>query len=266
MDPLREGHVVGALDLLEHRLRQARGQQQQGLELVVFVVADLGSTKGTLVNGERIEADRAVVTLPIGLLRDGRFRLDPLPPPNQQAAISRLGYGAGVLAKVYLRFPHQFWPDKSKWFGRLPDSPERRGTFNTFVSHVEETGLPILLSFANGHSAVRYEREMGDEDVKQAALDSLRKMFGHNKVPEPEAFVFPRWLTDPWSMGGYSYPAIGSPSQQQYMGDGQWARPSPDPGEGVPHPAPGEAARPLHLRRHGEAVRPVLQGGGPPPR
>jgi hypothetical protein len=30
------------------------------------------------------EADRAVVTIPIGLLRDGRFRLDPLPPVEQR--------------------------------------------------------------------------------------------------------------------------------------------------------------------------------------
>ncbi len=169
-----------------------------------------------LKNGERLEAERAVVTLPVGLLRDGSFRLDPLPPLEQQEAIGRLGYGAGVLAKVYLRFPHVFWPEKSKWFGRLPDAPDRRGTFNTFVSHVEETGLPILLSFANGHTAVRYDREQSDEQVKQAALASLRKMFGGNKVPEPEAFVFPRWLSDPWSMGGYSYPAIGSPPDDHH--------------------------------------------------
>jgi polyamine oxidase len=172
-----------------------------------------GGVAATLASGERIEADRAVVTLPVGLLRDGRFRIDPPPPPAQQQAIGRLGYGAGVLAKIYLRFPHVFWPEKSKWFGRLPDAPDRRGTFNTFVSHTEETGLPILLSFANGHTAVRYEREMSDEEVKQAALASLRKMFGGNKVPEPEAFVFARWLTDPWTMGGYSYPAIGSPPE-----------------------------------------------------
>ncbi|HTR87439.1 MAG TPA: FAD-dependent oxidoreductase [Reyranella sp.] len=170
----------------------------------------------TLDSGERLEAERAVVTLPVGLLRDGRFRLDPLPPAEQQKAIGRLGYGAGVLAKVYIRFPHVFWPDKSKWFGRLPDAPDRRGTFNTFVSHVEETGLPILLSFANGHAAVRFDRELSDEEVKDSALASLRKMFGGNKVPEPEAFVFPRWLSDPWSLGGYSYPAIGSPPEDHF--------------------------------------------------
>ena len=165
----------------------------------------------TLNSGEKLEAERAIVTLPVGLLRDGRFRLDPAPPLAQQQAIGRLGYGAGVLAKVYLRFPHVFWPEKSKWFGRLPDAPDRRGTFNTFVSHTEETGQPILLSFANGHSAVRFDREASDEEVKDTALVSLRKMFGGNAVPEPEAVVFPRWLSDPWSKGSYSYPAIGSP-------------------------------------------------------
>ncbi len=170
----------------------------------------------TLASGERLEAERAVVTLPVGLLRDGRFRLDPSPPIEQRQAIGRVGYGAGVLAKVYVRFPHVFWPEKSKWFGRLPDAPDRRGTFNTFVSHTEETGLPILLSFANGHAAVRYEREQSDEQVKEAVLASLRKMFGGNTVPEPEAFVFPRWLNDPWSRGGYSYPAIGSPTDDHH--------------------------------------------------
>ena len=180
--------------------------------VTVLQWSDSGVT-ATLKSGERLEADRAVVTLPVGLLRDGRFRLDPLPPVEQQQAIGRLGYGAGVLGKIYLRFPHVFWPEKSKWFGRLPDAPDRRGTFNTFVSHTEETGLPILLGFANGHTAVRYDREASDEEVKQAALASLRKMFGGNKMPEPEAFVFARWLSDPWSLGSYSYPAIGSPPE-----------------------------------------------------
>jgi monoamine oxidase len=38
-------------------------------------------------------------------------------------------------------------------------------------------------------------------------------MFSRNKVPEPEAMVFPRWLSDPWTRGGYSYPATGSPPE-----------------------------------------------------
>jgi monoamine oxidase len=163
----------------------------------------------TLQGGERLEADRVLITVPLGLLRDGLPALDPLPPEDQQLAIRRLGYGAGVLGKIYLRFPRRFWPEHPKWFGRLPDSPERRGTFNTWVSHESETGLPILLSFTNGHTAARLDRSASDAEVQEVAMASLRAMFGPD-VPEPEAMLFPRWLSDPWSRGGYSYPGVGS--------------------------------------------------------
>lgn len=162
-----------------------------------------------LRSGERIEGDRAIITVPLGLLRAGLPTLDPLPPEDQQRAIARLGYGAGLLAKLYLRFPRRFWPDMPKWFGRLPDTPDRRGTFNSWVSHHHETGLPILLSFSQGMTAVHFDRSASDAEVTALAMASLRKMFGDD-VPEPEAMVFPRWLSDPWSRGGYSYPGIGS--------------------------------------------------------
>jgi polyamine oxidase len=162
-----------------------------------------------LKSGEKVEGDRAVITVPIGLLRAGMPELDPLPPEDQQTALGRLGYGAGILGKIYLRFPRRFWQEQPKWFGRLPDTPDRRGTFNTWVSHVGETGLPILLSFSNGATAARLDRSANDEEVKEVAMSSLRKMFGDD-IPPPDAMLYPRWLSDPWSQGGYSYPAIGS--------------------------------------------------------
>ena len=183
-------------------------------------------------------ADRAVITVPIGLLRAGLPALDPLPPEPQRLALARLGYGAGILGKIYLRFPRRFWPEQPKWFGRLPDSPDRRGTFNTWVSHEAETGLPILLSFSNGRTAIHLDREGSDDEVKALAMASLRDMFG-NDIPEPEAMVYARWLSDPWSRGGYSYPGVGS-----------------DPDDGRAY------ARPLGRRVFfaGEATEPVEYG------
>jgi polyamine oxidase len=162
-----------------------------------------------LKSGEVIAADRALIAVPVGLLRAGMPLLDPLPPLAQQTAVGRLGYGAGLLGKIYLRFPRRFWPEQPKWFGRLPDGPEKRGTFNTWVSHLGETGLPIILSFTQGHTAARLDRSASDAEVTEVAMTSLRKMFG-NDIPAPEAMVFPRWLSDPWSQGGYSYPGVGS--------------------------------------------------------
>ena len=45
-------------------------------------------------------------------------------------------------------------------------------------------------------------------------MSSLRKMFG-NDIPEPEAMLYPRWLSDPWSQGGYSYPGLGSTAEDR---------------------------------------------------
>jgi monoamine oxidase len=170
--------------------------------------SEQGAT-AVLQSGETLAADRVVIAVPVGLLRAGMPVLDPLPPLAQQTAVGRLGYGAGLLGKIYLRFPHRFWPAEPKWFGRLPDGPEKRGTFNTWVSHLGETGRPILLSFTQGDTAVRLDRSASDAEVTDVAMVTLRKMFG-NDIPAPEAMVFPRWLSDPWSRGGYSYPGVGS--------------------------------------------------------
>jgi monoamine oxidase len=165
--------------------------------------------RAVLMSGESLNADRVVIAVPVGLLRAGMPVLDPLPPLAQQVAVGRLGYGAGLLGKIYLRFPHRFWPEQPKWFGRLPDGPQKRGTFNTWVSHLGETGLPILLSFTQGATAAGLDRSSSDAEVTEVAMASLRKMFGPG-IPAPEAMVFPRWLSDPWSQGGYSYPGVGS--------------------------------------------------------
>jgi polyamine oxidase len=201
----------GYVSLVDDAARQLGIRRSAAAERVVW--NDRGVTV-VLRGGEKIEADRAVIAVPLGLLRAGLPTLDPLPPEEQQKAIGRIGYGAGILGKIYLRFPHRFWPEQPKWFGRLPDSPDRRGTFNTWVSHVGETGLPILLSFSNGATAARLDRSASDAEVKEVAMSSLRKMFG-NDIPEPEGMLYPRWLSDPWSQGGYSYPGLGSTSEDR---------------------------------------------------
>ena len=96
----------------------------------------------------------------------------------------------------------------------------------------------ILLSFANGQTAIHLDRDASDAEVMALAMKSLRIMFGDD-IPEPEAMAFPRWLADPWSRGGYSYPGVGS-----------------DPDDGANH------ARPLGGRVFfaGEATEPVEYG------
>jgi monoamine oxidase len=41
-------------------------------------------------------------------------------------------------------------------------------------------------------------------------------MFG-SAIPAPEAMLYPRWLSDPWSRGGYSYPGLGSTAKDRTL-------------------------------------------------
>jgi polyamine oxidase len=203
----------GFIGVIEDAARQLSIRRAAAVQRIAW--NDRGVT-AILQSGEKIDAERAVIAVPLGLLRAGLPALDPLPPPDQQKAIASIGYGAGILGKIYLRFPQRFWPERPKWFGRLPDSPDKRGTFNTWVSHVDETGLPIVLSFANGAAAARMDRSASDEEVKEVAMASLRKMFGSD-IPAPEGMLYPRWLSDPWSRGGYSYPGLGSAAEDRNL-------------------------------------------------
>ncbi len=191
----------------------ARGLDVRLATPVVRLAWSETGVTATCSDGTNLQADRVVIAIPLGVLRDGALALDPPPPPEQQTAIGRIGYG-GVLGKVYLRFPRRFWPETPYWFGRFPPAPDNRGTFNTWVSLERETGRPILLSFTNGDTALRLDQKVDDAGVKDLALESLRSMFGSD-VPEPDGFLFPRWRSDPWSRGGYSYPGVGSPPEDR---------------------------------------------------
>ena len=55
-------------------------------------------------------ADKAIVTFPLGVLKQAAVKFDPPLPEWKQAAIDRLDIG--VLNKVYLKFPKVFWNEE----------------------------------------------------------------------------------------------------------------------------------------------------------
>jgi monoamine oxidase len=71
------------------------------------------------------------------------------------------------------------------------------------------TGAPVLVAFTNGQAAATQDRYASDEQVVARGMSVLRRMFG-NSVPDPVGYLYPRWLSDPWAMGSYTYPAVGN--------------------------------------------------------
>lgn len=152
-----------------------------------------------------------VVATPLAVLATGKIHFEPPLPPHKQEAIQRIGYGGrGVLNKLFLRFPHRFWPAGQTTFAVLPQTPEKRGIFTSWAALDESTGVPILMGYCDGETAAALDRgENGGDDVQivEQGMKMLRLIFG-NDIPQPTACHFTRWLSDPWAMGSYSYTSI----------------------------------------------------------
>ncbi len=149
-------------------------------------------------------AERAVATLPLGVLKQGRVSFAPPLPTAKAAAIERLGMN--VLNRVYLRFPTVFWAaDDASFIGHIGAV---KGEWPIFMNFHALTGAPVLLAFNAGLHGTAIEN-LSDEAIVAGMLAVLRRLYGAS-VPEPEAWLITRWLSDPFAGGSYSSMAPGS--------------------------------------------------------
>ena len=149
------------------------------------------------------KADRVLLTLPLGVLKADTVEFSPGLPFAKRRAIAALGMG--VLNKCYLRFPRVFWPTEADWLEYIPEKP---GRWVEWVNFAKPVGQPVLLGF----NAADFGREIEawtDEKITDDAMQTLRKIFGPG-IPDPESVLVTRWASDPFSLGSYSYNAVGS--------------------------------------------------------
>ncbi|KIW04080.1 uncharacterized protein PV09_04897 [Verruconis gallopava] len=162
-------------------------------------------------NGEKIEADEVVLTVPLGVLKEEAITFSPPLPDWKSDCIKRMGFG--LLNKVVLVYESVFWDDDRDMFGLLNTSDDPlnqksyakdRGRFYLFWNRTKQSGRPTLVALLAGTSAYSAE-ETDNESLVREATARLAKIFAPVKVPEPsEAFVT-RWKRDEFARGSYSY-------------------------------------------------------------
>lgn len=208
-----EAHGINAIPLGGYR--QLVEDAAAGLDIrlacpVTRVVYDRQGVQVVTAQGT-LSAAAVVVTVPLGILQTRQLEFDPPLPTAKQQAMDRIGYGGeGVLGKLVVRFPRRFWSAERPWLLSLPPTPQRRGIFTNWFNLEYFTAAPVLMAFTNGQAAANFDRNCRDEEVLQAGLAVLESMFP-GQVPQPVSYRVTRWLSDPWALGSYTYPAVGSP-------------------------------------------------------
>ncbi len=140
--------------------------------------------------------DRAVVTLPLGVLQRGQIEFDPELPAEKRDAILRLV--PGHINKVVLRLDRVRWP---------PDL--------TFLFAPHDTQLwwrpgqgqphedPVLTAFFGGSDAASFE-SMSEAEAIEEATRQLADILGESLTGAVQAGRFIAWGAEPYTLMGYS--------------------------------------------------------------
>lgn len=140
----------------------------------------------------------------LGVLQSDDITFEPDLPKWKQLGIET--FSMGTYTKIFLQFPADqvFWNTSYQFF--LYADPHERGYYPVFQSLDGEGFLPgsgiIFVTVVQSQSYVVEAQD--DEETKDEVLAVLRNMFGAENVPEPIAFMYPRWSLEPWAYGSYS--------------------------------------------------------------
>lgn len=153
-------------------------------------------------DGSCVNAAYALCTFSVGVLQNEVINFSPELPDWKQTSINK--FEMGTYTKIFLQFDETFWPEDTEYF--LYADPTTRGYYPVWQSLSKHDFLPgsnIIFVTVVSHESYRVENQ-SDEETKDEVLAVLRQMFPDKEIPEPRAFMYPRWTKIPWAYGSYS--------------------------------------------------------------
>ncbi|CAN1179762.1 Polyamine oxidase 1 [Linum perenne] len=167
-------------------------------------------------DGCEYHAKYAIVSVSLGVLQSNFIQFIPDLPEWKEQAVKE--FDMGTFTKIFLRFPHKFWPSQPGTEFFLY-AHERRGYYPIW-HHLEHVmpGSNILFVAVTGDESKRILK-LSDSEIQEEAMSVIRKMFG-NKIPDPDQILVPRWLSNRFFRGSYSnWPAGYKTSSHKKLRD-----------------------------------------------
>lgn len=182
-------------------------------DTVVTNISQAGeSVTVTTGNGTQLTADYVIVTVPLGVLKQGSIGFEPQLPADKQAAIRDMGMG--VLDKVVLVFRPQdvFWNRNIDFIINLNTPDDLSGRWTSWLSYQRLLGMPVLVALNAADTAMDVSA-LTDEQAVAEAMEVLTRAYGNSSspLPAPVETHVTRWGRDPLAFGAYSYYVTGNP-------------------------------------------------------
>ncbi len=206
----RSSRPLTGYDALPRHL--ARQAEQAGASIllrspVVSLQWKRGAVTARTASGESFSAQRAIITLPLGVLRARSVVFDP-EPSHILAAADRME--AGSVRRLVLLFRTAFWKQKLP-----PKAHSMRFLFapgmmppTYWAQHPRD--IPMLVAWLGGPAA---DAVSDPSQLPAQALRSLEQIFSlqpHSLDAELRNSYLHDWNRDPWTLGAYSYAPVGA--------------------------------------------------------
>jgi polyamine oxidase len=150
-------------------------------------------------DGSIYEADFVILTFSLGVLQSEKVLFNPPLPKWKTNAIHKFGFAQYII--LYLKFDTTFWDDTQT----ILYVPDRRGFFTAWLNMNTLFAGSNILQVSMIGSEAKAANRMSDDELVSEAVKVLRNMYPNETVPEPRNFTTSRWLSDPLTMGSYSY-------------------------------------------------------------
>ncbi|XP_038724685.1 polyamine oxidase 1-like [Tripterygium wilfordii] len=151
-------------------------------------------------DGSVYKSKYAILSVSLGVLQSNLISFKPTLPLWKRIAVS--DFSMAVYTKIFLKFPHIFWPigPGTEFFLY---AHEDRGYYPLW-QHLENEipGSNILFVTVTDVESKRIEQQSDKETVAEIMM-VLKKMFG-NHIPDPQDILVPRWWTHRLYRGTYA--------------------------------------------------------------
>lgn len=183
----------------------------------------LGDVSAALTTGETVEADGAVITLPLGVLQSDAVRFTPA-PGNVQAHARRMRMGD--VCRISLLFRKRWWAELrhpqqealQKMSFLIPEERLAGAHFNVFWTAFPSLD-PVLTAWSGGPSAANFNG-MDDHTIAHIACGDLARIFGLTQdqvLNDMTSHHHHDWSHDPLSQGAYSWVPAGAVDASEQM-------------------------------------------------
>lgn len=144
------------------------------------------------------KADKVIITVPLGVLKNNVINFTPQLPENKIRAIK--GIGMNKVNKYLFQWNNVFW-NKEQF---MAYTARRKDLFNYFVNlNKIDINTKALMTFAYDNEAERTEK-LSDKELVDELMIYLKTIYG-NGILYPNKVLRSRWVNNENTYGAYSF-------------------------------------------------------------